>query len=97
MLRKILATIITLSFPLTGVLSSCSVYNNPLGNNVVSRNINTSVSGIAEFPHSEFKTKATVDDITPDSTVSIIYPPDHPTSPNRTIATGLSENDGSFG
>jgi phosphoheptose isomerase len=57
----------------------------------------TNITGKIEFPESQgFETKASVNTLSTQSTVSIIYPPDHPSSANKTIATGLTDNSGAF-
>lgn len=43
-----------------------------------------------------FTTKATINDISPYGTVSLIYPHNHGTMANRTIASGLTDNSGAF-
>ncbi len=44
----------------------------------------------------EFTTKATLGQVGDTATVSLIYPPDHGTNPNKTIATGLTDVSGVF-
>lgn len=61
-------------------------------------NSKTKIVGVAQFPASDvkFQTKATLAEIAPFATVSVIYPPDHPTNANKTIATGLTDVNGNF-
>lgn len=62
-----------------------------------SKSINTIV-GKADFPSPKFKTKADIEDIAPNATISLIYTPDYSNSElrNVTVATGLTDNEGSF-
>lgn len=64
-------------------------------NNVESK---TTIRGIAQFPtqNKNFKIKSHIPDVASKSTVSLIYTSDHPTNPNVTIATGLTDDMGSF-
>jgi hypothetical protein len=59
---------------------------------------NTQVKGTVEFPEKSngLSIKATTTDISTQSTVSIIYPPGHPTLANKTAASGLTDGSGTF-
>ncbi len=46
--------------------------------------------------HQTFGTKATLSDIAPKATVSIIYPPDAGDDANKVVATGLTDDSGIF-
>jgi len=92
MTKKIIIGILSFSIPLT--LLSCSLDKNPLGQ--ISLNSNKTIKGKVEFPESKFEVKAILGDISTNATVSVIYPPDHPTTPNKTIATGLTNATGNF-
>ncbi len=46
--------------------------------------------------NSKFKTQAVFSDIVQRATVSLLYPPEHPTSANVAVATGLTDNNGNF-
>jgi hypothetical protein len=60
-------------------------------------NSKTRLSGKAEFPGEKgFATKANVEVISSEATVSLIYAPNHPTNPNKTVATGLTDSNGNF-
>jgi Tol biopolymer transport system component len=93
------------------LISSCSLpnsYNTPnlKSNKLSTSNINNlQIKGKVEFPSHKtlskgglggLKTKATLQDIAPQATVSLIYPHDHATLANKTAATGLTDNDGNF-
>jgi hypothetical protein len=43
-----------------------------------------------------FSTKANVSDISTEATISVIYPPNHPTKAGITLATGLTDIGGNF-
>lgn len=45
---------------------------------------------------SPFSTKADITTVAPNATVSVIYPANHATTPNKTIATGLTDTYGNF-
>lgn len=81
--------------------TGCSTSNLTSGNNSeVTQSINsiksqTSLSGTVQFP-SSFSTKASLSDVATSATVSLIYPSDHATNANKTIATGLTAANGSF-
>jgi hypothetical protein len=53
-------------------------------------------NGLIERKKEQFSTKANLTDVSTQATVSIIYPPDHPTLANKTVATGLTDNSGNF-
>ncbi len=57
--------------------------------------IKGSSSSSSLFPY-RFYLKATLNDIAQNATVSLIYPPDHPTYPNKTLGTGLTDVNGIF-
>ncbi|MFN8672160.1 MAG: hypothetical protein U0457_08805 [Candidatus Sericytochromatia bacterium] len=83
------------------LLLGCSINNNKFEkNNLYSNkqlNSKLSLIGKVEFPDlSKFKTKATSAESVSNTTVSILYPPDHSTLANNTIATGLTDNNGVF-
>lgn len=54
------------------------------------------IKGFVQFPKTGFGTKANFEDVAKDSSVSILYPSDHNTYPNKTIATGLTNSSGLF-
>ncbi len=87
-----LTTSCSLSYPIN--------QNSNLGANFSQNTVvKTTISGSVEFPTTEkqaYSIKATVADIGINATVSLIYPPDHPTFPYKTIATGLSDGAGVF-
>jgi Tol biopolymer transport system component len=70
----------------------------------------TTITGQAEFPiftpnlsdkrtdqlGNKFNTKANINDLISASTVSILYPSNHPGMANKTVATGLTTNNGEF-
>ena len=52
--------------------------------------------GLSPLLKGEFKTQASLDEVADKATVSLIYPPDNPSTPNVTIATGLTDSSGDF-
>ncbi|MFN8578013.1 MAG: hypothetical protein U0354_14270 [Candidatus Sericytochromatia bacterium] len=64
-------------------------------NNVINNSSNKTISGFVDWSDG-FKIKATLADIAPYGTVSIIYPHNHSTKPNRTVATGVTDATGNF-
>lgn len=97
-MKKIL---ITLSIAL---LSACSVPNtNSFVELPKTKILNTnpkSIKGIVQFPllssnRSEFNTKASFEDVSKQSSVSIIYPPDS-VNANKVLSSTVSDDNGSF-
>lgn len=94
-------TIFLLSFFMNGSLIMGCQFNNTNPLTMVNFNknskLNTRVSGRVYFTSlNKYTTKATFDDISKNATISLIYPYDHPTKPNQTVAAGLTDNKGSF-
>jgi hypothetical protein len=97
------ATILFGSLISLGLIFSCN-YNSELKATLVNKNGLTisnknTIRGKVDFPEAQlggFKTKATLTDIAPQATVSIIYPHDHVTMANKTVAVGLTDNAGNF-
>lgn len=78
------------------VNTSTNQINNIHYSNIESKTI---VKGKVEFPNSfpsAFTVKATLNEIAPKATVSLLYPADQPTNPNVTVATGLTDTNGNF-
>ena len=92
-IKKVIIGILSSSIPFT--LLSCSLDKTPLGQRTF-LNSSKIIEGKVEFPEKSFNVKATLGEVSPNATVSVIYPPDHPTSPNKTIATGLTNDTGVF-
>lgn len=79
-----------LSFSL---LLSCQQGAGP--NQSLSRFTSTQLQGKVTW-QTPFKVQATLSEIKPQATVSLLYPSDHPTLAHRTIATGLTDASGEF-
>ncbi|MFN8578014.1 MAG: hypothetical protein U0354_14275 [Candidatus Sericytochromatia bacterium] len=86
----------------TILLSSCtnnvSLTNTDLNkdlNNRIKSSFTNIIKGKVDWGKN-FSIKATVGDIAPYGTVSLLYPHDHLTLANRTIATGLTDSSGNF-
>lgn len=93
------------SLTVLSLITACSIpVNDPnnINSNVLIKDsraviVTSPINGIVEFPDlNKFKTKATVADIGQNATVSLIYPSDHLTNPNKTIATGITNESGVF-
>lgn len=56
---------------------------------------NIKIQGIVSFPE-KFRIKAEFSDIIESTTVSIIYPKNHPENPYKTLSTGLTDSSGNF-
>jgi hypothetical protein len=98
--KRINAASIT-SLLVFALIISCQPQNNlitePDTININEKASKTQVKGKAEFPDSAGLTiKASLNEVRSRSTVSIIYPANHPTSANQTVATGLTDNTGNF-
>lgn len=78
------------------LLTSCSLPSE----NVINNKDERVIRGIIDFPKNNFiqkySTKAELNQIGIKATVSLIYPPNDELNPNVTIATGLSDTNGSF-
>ena len=75
------------------LITSCSL---PLNFNQLPMK-NSGISGQVEFPKlKKFQLKASLADIGANATVSLINPADHPTAPNVTVATTLTDTNGNF-
>ncbi len=93
---------ISILFTLVTLMSCQSPDINRLSNDI---KINSSlkskynITGKSEFPlnsTNSFKTKADITQVASKATISLIYTNDHPTSPNVTIITGLTDSNGNF-
>lgn len=92
-IKKYLSLVILLG------LSSCNKQYTSITNNVKENTLITtekSITGIIQFPENKFTIKANINDVSNESTVAIIYPSEHPTNANKTIATGLTDRTGKF-
>jgi hypothetical protein len=83
------------------LITACEHQNNlaPQTNiiNTDKRVSKAQIKGTVEFPMSKgLSIKANIGDVSNQSTVSIIYLPNHPTLANQTVATGLTDNSGNF-
>ena len=54
------------------------------------------VSDNQNNPKSSFSTKATITDVASFATISIINPSNHPSAPNKTLITGITDTNGVF-
>ena len=87
---------------IVSIITSCSTnLNNIHPNNSLTEQIkikNLKIEGKVDFPQNTeaLKIKSTLKEVASDSTISLIYPHDHKTSANKTIATGLTDSNGNF-
>ncbi|MFN8672159.1 MAG: hypothetical protein U0457_08800 [Candidatus Sericytochromatia bacterium] len=93
--------VLKISIILISILSSCYLPINDFQTYEIIYNSQNkskfSLFGKVDFSkYSKFNTKATIEEIKNNSTISLIYPMDHASNPNKTIATGLSDSKGNF-
>lgn len=83
----------------TSIITSCGINSNQItANDTVTektKTLSSNISGKVIWPES-FKLKATLNDVAQYGTVSILYPHNHATMANRTVATGLTDSSGNF-
>ncbi|MEK7435248.1 MAG: hypothetical protein AABZ74_19105, partial [Cyanobacteriota bacterium] len=92
----------TSSILIISIITSCSpnlnnIYQN---NSLISQTKikNLKIEGKVDFlkQTDSFKIKSDLKELASDSTISLIYPHDHKTFANKTIATGLTDSNGNF-
>lgn len=97
--KKVLPFLSILVFTACGTTNSG--YDITTSHKAQIQEIKYQINGRAEFPETTDKNdkisiKATLSEVASASTVSVIYPSNHASKANQTVATGLTDNNGNF-